>query len=317
VPVGRRNPALDALISVVGVDSGPLSGGELGRKRLGLSNKDLKRIGGIACRSLPAWMGAVRRTDEKDDWRAAGQAIAKGKGAPAVVAEQLARFLGGDRVERMKTVLLFVRGGHDKTIGRAFEFPDGLRSLQADYDLVTADSLPGELDKIAASNPAKAIAECKRLAAIADTLDSKIRNSNEFDNNATKMEMLQRVVRRRNQLAEGIKGYGGERKPEDDPKVLVVARDRLMKQCGSFSQEQAKLQGKLHDLLDGDKYFLTRDRGEAKEFIRQLEDLQTRWWNDFRDLKDTCRKLGVPNFDIPTFKPNESILEFYEKAAGL
>ena len=94
---------------------------------LGLSNKDLARIGGIACRSLPFWNERTRRADEKKDWASAGVAIARAKGAPAVVAEELARFLGGGPVERMKTVELFLRGGHDHSIGKAFEFPDSLR----------------------------------------------------------------------------------------------------------------------------------------------------------------------------------------------
>jgi hypothetical protein len=284
---------------------------------LTLSNKDLQRIGGVACRSLPAWMGMTRRYQETDDWQKAGLAIAKAAGEPGVVAEELARFIGGDRVERMKTVELFLRGGHDHSIGKRFEFPDGLRDLQAAYEMVTADAIPGQLDKIAESNPAKAIEECKRLAAIADTIDPKMRSSNEFANKATKMEMLQRLTTRREQFAEGLKGYAGNNKPQDDPKVLDEKRARLTKQCVSFFQEQARLHAELSDLLAGEKYFVMHERSEAMEFIRQMEDLQHRWQSDFLRLKETMAKLGAPNFDIPTLKPDESILAFYEKAARL
>ena len=187
-----------------------------------------------------------------------------------------------------------------------------------DIDLIVLATLtPDHITPATAVLVKEALEECKRLAAVADTLVQKISGNDEFSNKAAKMEMLQRLERRRQQLAEGIKGYGGNNKPQDDPKVLDAQRERLTKQCTSFYAEQAKVQGELHDLLDGDKRFLTRDLGEAKEHIRQLEDLQQRWWVDFRELKTTMAKLGVPNFDLPMFKPDEAILAFYEKAAGV
>ena len=97
--------------------------------------------------------------------------------------------------------------------------------------------------------------------------------------------------------------------------MLAEQKDRLIAQCTSFYTEQGKVQGKLYDLLDGDKYFLTRDLGEARGYIRQLEDLRLRWWNDFWGLKETMAKLGVPNLDLPMLKPNETIVAFYDKAA--
>ncbi len=300
-----------ALAALAGGDDEGTATSDVSGIRLG--NKDLRRIGGIACRSMGAWMGAIRRTDEKTDWKAAGQAIARGKGTPAVVAEQLARFIGGDRVERLATVELFLRGGHDKTIGSAYEFPHALRSLQADYDKVTAESLPAQLDKLASTDAAKAVEECKRLAAIADVLDQKIRASNDFANKAAKMEMLQRIVRRRKDLAEGIKGYAGDNHPENDPKLLEQSRERLTTQCGTFFREQARLHGELTDLMDGETYFLARDKGKARAIVRRLDDLHQRWWVDYRELKSTAGKMGMPNYDVPMFRPDESLLQHFEK----
>jgi hypothetical protein len=281
-----------------------------------LSNKELRRLGGMAVRSMPAWMDRTRRWQEKEDWKAAGLAIARAKAAPSVVAHELARFIGGDRVERMKTVELFVRGG-SIAMGKAFEFPDGLRDLQAEYDMVTDDAIPAKMDKLAASSRDKAVEECKRLVAIVDKIDQRIRSAKDFDNKAVKMEMLQRLTRRREQLTEGIKGYAGNNKPQDDPKVLDAKRGRLVKQCASFMEAQSNIKAELADLLEGDKQFLIRRRGDARAFLRQMNDLHQRWWVDFRELRDTMAKLGVPDFDAPMMKPDQALLEFYEKAAGL
>lgn len=286
---------------------------------LRLSNDDLKKIGGIACRSLSAWNGAIRRADERSEWVAAGIAIAKAKGAPSVVAEQLARFVGGDRVERMKTIQNFLRGGigGEGSIGQRFEFPAALKRLQASYEVVTAAALPGEIERLGATKPAAAVEKCTSLLKIIDLLDPQVRNNEDFDNPATKMEMLQRLVRRRQLLAEAMKGFGGERKPEADPALLQQAADRLQKQLSSFSVEQARVGGKLHELLAGDKKFLVRDLGDAKSLIRELSDMHNRWWADYRSMKETMVKRGVPSWDMPLLKPDAALLERYQHAAGL
>lgn len=287
-------------------------GDTVDKSGLGLSNNDLKRLGASAVRSLDYWMSGVRRADEREDWRAAGKAIASAKGAPAVVAEQLARFVGGDRVERLKTVQKFVG-----SMGRRFEFPESMKRLQQSYEIVTAEALPDELNKLAATNPAAAVEKCKSLLKILDLLDPQIRNNTDFENNATKMEMLQRMTRRRQLLAEAAKGFGGQRKPEDDPALLQQAADRLQKQLSSFSVEQARVGAKLHELLDGQPKFLARDLGDAKGLIRQLDDMHKRWWADYRSMKETMSKRGVANWEMPLLKPDDALLGRYEKAAGL
>jgi hypothetical protein len=139
--------------------------------------------------------------------------------------------------------------------------------------------------------------------------------------------MLQRLVRRRQALAEAVKGFAGERKPEEDPALLKQAAERLYKQLSSFAVEQARVGKKLYELLDGDPKFLIRDLGDAKELIRQLNDIHNRWWVDYRSMRETQSKLGLPKWDeppmispadgSPMWRPNESMLARYEKAAGL
>ncbi len=293
--------------------------GTVDKSGLRLSNDDLTRIGKIAVGSLDSWMGAVRRADEKADWKAAGIAIAKANGAASTVAEQLARFVGGDRVERMKTVQNFLRGGYGGKggIGRKFEFPEAIKRLQESYEVVTAEALPKKLDELAASNPAAAVEKCKSLLAIVDLVDPQIRKNEDFENNAVKMEMLDRLVHRRKLLAEGMKAWSGSKKPDEDPALLEAAANRLQKQLSSFSVEQAKVGAKLHELLGGYPKFNVADLGDAKELIRQLNDMHNRWSADYGVMRETMAKRGVKNWDIPMLKPDAAMLAKYEKAAGL
>ena len=68
--------------------------------------------------------------------------------------------------------------------------------------------------------------------------------------------------------------------------------------------------------------------GDAKGLIRQLNEIQNRWWADYRAMKETQSKPGIPNWDTPPmisptadrspmFKPNEDMLSRYEKAARM
>lgn len=283
---------------------------------LKLANKDLIRIGKVAINSMPAWMGMTRRWQEKEDWKKAGLAIVKAKGTPSAVAHALAEFIGGDRVERLETVRLMVRGGYHQTSGKAFEFPDSLRDIRADYDLVTDDGLPDKMNTLANKQGDPAAAkECARLLAIVDRIQPRIQACHDFDNKATKTEMLSELNVCRTMLNRGIKGYGGNLKPQDDPKVLAEEGTRLMKLCYAYGSEQAILVGKLDD----QDAITVSERADGRKLIKQLEDLHYRWQSEFLRIKDNYakQKLVLPDPPyapyVPQIKPNEALVAMYEK----
>jgi hypothetical protein len=292
-------------------------------KKLKLANKDLRRIGQVAVNSMPAaargwdnaWMSVIRRWQEKEDWKKAGFAIAKAKGSPSAVAHALAEFIGNDRTDRLETVQLMVRGGYHQTGGKASEFPDSLSDIRTDYDLVTDDGLPDKMNTLANQQGDPAAAkECVRLLAIVDRILPRVQACKDFDNIATKTEMLSELQQCRTMLNRGVQGYGGNLKPQDDPKVLAEEGDRLMKLCNAYGVEQEKLVDKLND----QDAVTVSERADGKKLIKQLEDLQYRWWNDYHRLKDNYakRKLLLPEFPyvrgIPQIKPTEELVAKYE-----
>jgi hypothetical protein len=249
--------------------------------------------------------------DEKGDWKKAGIAIAQAKGKPSVVAEELARFVGGDRVERMKTLELFIRGGYRQTAGRAFEFPDSLRDVHEDYDLVTDDKLDEKMNTYAnkSGDPAAA-EECRRLIAIVDRIRPRIQACDEFDNIATKTEMLQALQQNRAMLAQGVKGYGGgDLHPENDPKLLADEGDRLLKQCNDYATEQRRLTGRMQDQ---DAYTVS-ERAAGKRLIKQLEDMHDRWAGDYERLKINYGKRNIPFVDMPIMRPQVELVATFER----
>jgi hypothetical protein len=289
---------------------------------LKLANKDLQRIGKVAVNSMPAWMGMTRRWQEKEDWKKAGLAIRKAKGAPSAVAHELAEFIGGDRVERLETVRLMVRGGYHSTIGKAFEFPDSLRDIRADYDLVTDPGLTKKLYALEKKEGTAAVTkEGVRLLGIVDRIMPRVQACKDFDNLATKTEMLSELNLCRTMLNQGNQRGAGNLKPEDDPKVLAEEGDRLMKLCNAYGVEQEKLIRQLNNLPDRDESN-SSDRKKGRGLIKQLEDLHHRWWSEFYRLKDNYSKRKLVLVDppfvlgVPQHHPTESLVANYEKKFG-
>ncbi len=321
----KKKKKLQEKLAGTGPQSGPLAdlaGGEEDDTAtqdvsgLTLANKDLRRIGKVAVNSLPAWMGMTRRWQENDDWKKAGLAIARAKGSPGVVAHALAEFIGGDRTERLKTVEQMVRGGYHQTGGKAFEFPDSLRDIRADYDLVSDDKLPDRMNTLAnKQGDAAAAKECQRLLAIVDRIQPRVSACKDFSNLATKTEMLSELTKCRTMLNRGVEGFGGKLKPEDDPKVLAAEGERLLKLCNAYGVEQERLVAKMND----QDAVTVSERADGKKLIKQLEDLQNRWWGDFYRLQDNYgkRKLVIPQVPfypgVAQIKPTESLVGMYEK----
>jgi hypothetical protein len=306
----KEGPASGALTSVAGGEEEDNATHDV--SGLKLTTADLKKLGGVACRSHESWMGACRRYQENEDWSKAGKAIARAKGAAATVAAEVARFIGGD-VSRRQMVEQYIRGGYHQTTGHAFEFPDSLGDIRNDYDVVTDDHLDRKMNAFANhKGDAAAAEECKRLLAVADRLYGRVSGCNEFDNIATKMEMLQELTSSRNMLNAGIKGFGGDLKADTDPKVLADEAERLIKLCNQYFFDQTRL---VRELASADAITVS-ERVDGRKLTKQLEDLQYRWTSDYMRLEQNYAKRKLPPVNMPSLQPDKSLVELYDKKFG-
>ena len=284
-----------------------------------LNQKDLKRIGQIVCTNRSRWDHAVRRYQELVDWKQAGNAIVRAKGDPGVVAEELARFIGGDRIMRLQTVELFLRGGNDISMGTGYEFPDSLKSKRADYERLIEAPFEPALDQIAATDAAKAAEQGKQLAAEVDALYTAFYQAQDFEKPALQAEMLATMTRRRTAIANAIRKYAGQTSAADDKKATEATVKRMLEHCFDYDASQKKLFDELADLLDGDEYFLIRRLSDAHDCIRQLDDVHARWRNDYDEAVRLAKSVGMrPGlYDQDILKPNAAQLQRYKKAARM
>ena len=282
---------------------------------LKLATKDLARLGKSVCNSPTAFIGWRRRADEKDDITKAALAIVKGKGTAAAVAEALARFVGGDSIERLKTVRLIMRGGYKATAGKGFEFPDDIRGLQEDYDEVTADDMVAKMNKIGAQSQEKAKLECQRLLAMTVEVMTGVSACRDFKNPDLKAEMILKLELTRQNLARATKGFG-HKKTADDMRELEEIGSRLVSQCSGFWRDKEGLVADLWKLKGDGKYIPNSDRGEARELVKKLEKLIYLWRGQWYLLKDNYRARSIPEaaLNIPTILPDETVVDFWDKA---
>lgn len=282
---------------------------------LKLATKDLLRLGKSVCNSPAAFIGWLRRADEKDDITKAAAAIVKGKGSAAAVSEALARFIGGDSVERLETVRRIMRGGYKATAGKAFEFPDEIRGLQEDYDEVTADDMVDKVNKIGAHSQEKAMLECQRLLKLVDSVMSGVSPCKDFKNPDIKAEMIQKLELTRQNVASAVKGFG-HKKTAEDMKELEEIGHRLVSQCTGFWGDKEGLVADLWELKGEKKYIPNSDRGEARGAIKKLEKLIYLWRGQWHLLKDNYKARGIHEsaLNIPTILPDEKLVDFWDKA---
>jgi len=278
-----------------------------------LTTKDLKRIGQIACTDRSRWNGAPHRYQENKDWAKAGDAIVASNGAPDVVAEQLAQFVGGDRIERMNMVLLFIRGGNNIDMGTGFEFPDSLKDKRADYKRLIEDPFEPTLAAIAQAAPQMAAAQAHMLSTQIEPLYQAFYGCHDFANPSYKAEMLAAIVKRKNALEDAARQYGGPGSAEDDKKA---AADRIKRTRDSFldyASSEHDLFQKLEDLKGGYEDFVTRDHDEISSCLRQLDAVHARWNRDF----DAAVKQAPPGtYDQDIFRPNKAELDRWKKLAS-
>ena len=285
-------------------------------KGIKLTVKDLKRIGQIAMTDPGRWTRAHHRYQEREPWEAARQAIVKAKGDPSVVADELANFIGGDRIARLEMVTMFVRGGNATNVGSAFEFPDSLKGLRADYEkYIEAPFLP-ELEKLAAVNPTNALTAATGLSAAVEALYVRFYQAKDFSKPAIQAEMLGVMSKRRDAIADAIRTYQGKTSAEDDRKATEAKVKRMLEHCFDFSASEKK----LFDSLDDDLYngeFASHDGKEIKDWLRQLKDLRTRWRENYDEAVKLAKSIGMRQglYDQDILRPNDALYQKFFRAA--
>jgi len=276
-----------------------------------LSNKDLDRIGLIACNEWSRWRSAVRRYQEIGDWDNAGKAIRAAKGERGVVADELARFIGGDKIHRLDMVNHFIRPGGDVSAGRGYEFPESLKSLRAEYDKLVVGASEQQIAQVAEKEGAQKAGEAgKKIFDSLEKLLQAFTSAKDFAQPAVKAEMLSAITNRKGLVLAAMRKAAGKTSEQDDKVAATEEYRRLLKECVQYEVLQNGLFDQIKDLL-GDRSTIMVANGDfakASKHIKQIADLVAVWNGDYKKAVTLAKQIEMPESHYAKFQPN--LVEF-------
>jgi hypothetical protein len=274
---------------------------------LQVSKADLVKIAAIAKGDVNRWTAAAATSIKSyDAWRELGRKIAGGASQPGVVADELARFVGGDKSDRMKILDRLLRPSGDTSMGARIAFPDAAKKLQKPYtELVTTPCEARIEAKAKSDGPAEADKEAQKLLEQIDKLYAELSGSNAYEHQrSVQAEMLSAVNERKTALLAMRRKVAGKQSEADELEALKSEYGRLRKDCVQYAvMEEAPLK-KVVKLIDGRKEIRALQFPDAVAPIRQLSDLYAIWKRDIEKASALAKTIGRPESDLDRYRPD-------------
>jgi hypothetical protein len=284
---------------------------------LRVTKADLVRIAAIAKGDVNRWTAAAATSgDSYDPWRSLGKKIAGGASDPGVVADELARFVGGDKSNRMKILDRLLRPSGDTSMAARVSFPEEAKKLQKPYtELVTNASEARIEAKAKSDGPAEADKEAQKLLEQIDKLYADLSGSDAYKNqHSVQAEMLSAINERKTAVLAARRKNAGKQSDADEVEALKSEYGRLRKDCVHYEvMEEAPLKEVL-ELIDGRKEIRALEFKDAVEPIRQLSDLYAIWKRDIEKASALGKKIGRPESDLDRYRPDLARFEKLKKA---
>lgn len=280
-------------------------------EKIRLASADLKYLGYLACNDFPKWMKACNSPRSLPDWRAAGQAVARAGGSEAVVAEQLARFVGKDSVGRKDVVTMAVRTAGDVSNGSRSEFPEGLTKLEPDYNSLVLADAEATLAKLAKTpDGAKQVASsgAEMLAKLEQLYRSL--SSAKFVQPAVQAEMLGAINARKDKLRAALRVLAGGKADELSGDETKEQYNDLLRSCTDNKHIET---GCFEQLVK-----LNNEVGEAvaiAKLIKQLRDLHALWSPRYDAMAALAQEHGYGKDIYWHYKPDTARFEKAVKGA--
>ncbi|MBX3607110.1 MAG: hypothetical protein KF788_17660 [Piscinibacter sp.] len=287
------------------------------RYGLGLSERDLDAVARLASNDRD-WTPRVGNAEDIKAWRAAGAKIRAAKGDRAVVAEELARFVGGASSDRMKQLRLFLRQGGQVKIGTAYNFPDELKPLKKDWDaLVVGECDRQVLEAIDAQGAAKAATLGETLRGRLRQLLLAVRNSTQFGDPAAQADMVAAIVERSTALDAAVRKASGSSGAEADRAAAKEQFDQLCGACGITKRNFDELLATLDKRITGDSYLTQGEKNELFAPMEKLLELRGMLRRQIAQAKALGEPNGFPARRWEQFAADDKTVEKLKNTLGM
>ena len=274
-------------------------------KGIKLNSSNLAAIGRLACNDAAEakWWDACAGTSDLKDWEAARDAIRAAGGNKAVVAQELAKFVGKDN-SRARVIESLARPSSSSTAGSRYAFPGGLASSRQDYDSLVIAEAELRLDKIASDdgNP-KAIAAGEQMLAALDKLDRSVGSAQDFSDQGIRGEMLAAIRSRAEKVRAKLRVLKGGKADE----LSIEERDEryggLIDNCVRHKFTETACFEKIAKTHKGGKPNLDETIANV-DVIRQLQELYATWDKDYAKLAEMAQEYGYGADRYWKYKPD-------------
>lgn len=280
---------------------------------IALQGGDLEYLGHLACNQWNKWMAACRSPRELEDWAKAGRRIKAAGGAKAVVAEQLARFVGADSSGRGHVIDAALRPtAGDMSGGARYEFPGGLAARKASYEATVIAASETGVAELAKSDAAKAAAKGQELLRELDSLYAAV-SSAEFSNARTKAEMLSSINSRKDKVQAALRVAGGGKADELSTKELVDKYNGLLSNCQRYQRSEHEIFAKIEKTFETG--FLKSGKPNLSEtidnttLINELRGIYTLWDKDYDEMAALAQENGFGKGIYWKYKPDRARFE--------
>ncbi|MCW5667804.1 MAG: hypothetical protein KIT35_28545 [Piscinibacter sp.] len=280
---------------------------------IALQGGDLEYLGHLACTSWNKWMAACRSPRELEDWAKAGRKIKAAGGAKAVVAEQLARFVGADSSGRGHVIDSALRPtAGDMSGGARYEFPGGLAARKASYEATVVAASEAAVAELAKGDAAKAAAKGQELLRELDSLYAAV-SSTEFTNARTKAEMLSSINTRKDKVQAALRVAGGGKADELSVKEKVDKYNGLLSNCQRYQHSEHEIFAKIEKTFETG--FLKSGKPNLSEtidnttLINELRGIYTLWDKDYDEMAALAQENGFGKDIYWKYKPDRARFE--------
>jgi hypothetical protein len=312
-----KKPAKGALTSAAGGGEEKADTQRHDRYGLGLTDKDLDEVAKLASNDRD-WTPRVGNADDIKAWRAAGARIRAAQGDRGVVAEELARFVGGAKSDRMQQLRLFLRQGGAVKVGTAYNFPDGLKSVRKDWDELVLGACDQQvLRALDAQGPAKAAELGRALQGRLRQLLLTVRNSDAFGDPAAQADMVGAIVERTAALDAALRRAEGKQGPADDLAAAQAQFDQLCGACG-IARRNFDLQfSALDTKIRGDSYLTQGEKNKLLAPVEKLLELRGILRRQIAAAKALADAHGFPARRWEQFQADDKGVDRIKNAVGM
>ncbi len=269
-----------------------------------LKKPDLVKLGELSMSNKWNAPGGSNAKDV-DAWRAAQRVINAAKGDPAIVAEQLSKFVGGSAKDRVTLLRQFLRPGGNVSIGMAFNFPEGMKKEQEEFEELVFEDCEKKVQALAkAKGPAEGAKLGHALMARLQQLTMRIKSA-PMPDTAAQADMSSKCGERRTALAEVIRELEGRNSEADIKAARLEQFNRHVGNCQTAKRNLDEAFAALQKLRSNDPRMPQLDKNDHFDAVKKMYDLRATLRSELYAARKLAEEHGFPAARYEQFRADD------------